>query len=198
MRKIIIHEFMSLDGVIQAPGGKREDTDGGFEHGGWTIPYWDNEIGKQFGETMLDADTLLLGRKTWETHGAAFDPMPEGNEFGDAMKAIKKVVVSTTLKSADLWRNSEIFSDNIVEKVSELKKQPGKNILIDGSSVLIHELLKHGLIDEIQVHIYPLSLGGGKKLFPEGTRVNLKLLNSRVLSTGVVFAHYQVLNEPNS
>ncbi len=195
MRKIIVHEFISLDGVIQAPGGKKEDTDGGFKHGGWTIPYWDDQIGAQFGETMKETDTLLLGRKTWETHGAAFDPMPVGDPFGDVMKAVKKVVVSSTLQSADLWRNSEIIRDNVPENVRKLKEMSGKNIMIDGSSVLIHTLIEHDLIDEFQLHIYPVSLGGGKKLFPEGSRVNLKLLSSKVLDTGVIFTHYEVVKK---
>lgn len=192
MRKIIVHEFISLDGVIQAPGGKVEDTDGGFTHGGWTIPYWHDDIGMHFSEVMADADTLLLGRKTWQTHGAAFDPMPEGDVFGDAMKKIKKVVVSTTLTSTDLWRNSTIISSDVPQKVLELKNQPGKNILIDGSSVLIHTLIEHDLIDSFHLHVYPLSLGGGKKLFPEGKLVKLKLVEARALPTGVVFQHYDL------
>lgn len=192
MRKIIVHEFISLDGVIQAPGGKREDTDGGFEHGGWTIPYWHDDIGKHFSEVMDEADTLLLGRKTWQTHGAAFDPMPEGDFFGDAMKKIKKVVVSTTLKSADLWRNSTIIATNVPDEVLKLKQQSGKNILIDGSSVLIHTLVEHDLIDEFHLHVYPLSLGGGKRLFPEGKRVDLELMGVKPLPTGVVLQKYQL------
>ena len=100
MRKIIVHEFISLDGVIQAPGSPTEDTDGGFTHGGWTMPYWHDDIGAHFGQIFADADTLLLGRKTWQTHGEAFEPDPEGDPFN----GFKKYVVSTTLKSADAWR----------------------------------------------------------------------------------------------
>ncbi len=190
MRKIIVHEFMTLDGIIQAPGGKDEDTDGGFVHGGWTVPYWHDDIGKHFDEIFKDCDLFLLGRKTWQTHGAAFDPMPEGDSFGDMMKAIPKVVVSTTLTSAALWRNSTIISKDVVSEVTKLKKMPGKNILLDGSSVLVHTLINHDLVDEFHLHVYPLVLGSGKKLFPEGKKLNLKLLRSESLPTGVVYHVY--------
>lgn len=191
MRKIIVAEFITLDGVIQAPGGPNEDTDGGFVHGGWTWPYWHDDIGKHFFQAMEQADTLLLGRKTWQIHGAAFEPMPAGDPFGDVMKAVRKVVVSTTLKSAALWRNSTLISGNVVEEVRKLKDQPGKNILMDGSSVLIHTLEENGLVDEYSLHVYPLVLGSGKRLFPEGKRINLKLIESQALPTGVVFQRYE-------
>ena len=167
MRKIIVAEFITLDGVIQAPGGADEDTDGGFVHGGWTWPYWHDDIGKHFFQAMEQADTLLLGRKTWQIHGGAFEPMPVGDPFGDVMNSVRKVVVSTTLKSAADWRNSTLISGNVVEEVRKLKNQPGKNILIDGSSVLIHTLVENDLVDEFSLHVYPLVLGSGKRLYPE-------------------------------
>jgi dihydrofolate reductase len=191
MRKIIVHEFITLDGVIQAPGGADEDTDGGFVHGGWTLPYWHDDIGKHFFEAIAQADTLLLGRKTWQIHGEAFEPMPAGDPFGDVMNGIRKVVVSATLKSAADWRNSTLISSNVVEEVRKLKEQPGKNILIDGSSVLIHTLAENDLVDEYSLHVYPLVLGSGKRLFPEGKRIDLELIESQALPTGVVFQRYQ-------
>jgi dihydrofolate reductase len=191
MRKIIVAEFITLDGVIQAPGGADEDTDGGFVHGGWTQPYWHDDIGKHFFQAMAQADTLLLGRKTWQIHGGAFEPMPVGDPFGDVMNGIRKVVVSTSLKSAAAWRNSTLISSNVVEEVHKLKEQPGKNILVDGSSVLIHTLAENDLVDEYSLHVYPLVLGGGKRLFPDGKRINLKLIESQTLPTGVVFQQYQ-------
>ena len=191
MRKLIVAEFITLDGVIQAPGGEDEDTDGGFKHGGWTHPYWHDDIGAHFFQAMTEADTLLLGRKTWQVHGAAFDPMPEGDPFGDVMKSKKKYVVSTTLKSASLWRNSTIISENVLEEVRKLKDQPGQNIVLDGSSVLVHTLIENDLVDEFFLHVYPLVLGSGKRLFPDGKRVNLKLIQSTPLPTGVVFQQYQ-------
>lgn len=191
MRKLIVAEFITLDGVIQAPGGEDEDTDGGFVHGGWTHPYWHDDIGAHFFQAMTGADSLLLGRKTWQGHGAAFDPMPEGDPFGDVMKSKKKYVVSTTLKSTELWRNSTIISRNVVEEVRKLKEQPGQNIILDGSSVLVHTLIENDLVDEYALHVYPLVLGSGKRLFPEGKRVNLKLIGSKTLPTGVVFQQYE-------
>src|SRR5690606_32641058 len=118
-----------------------------FTHGGWTQPYWHDDIGTHFFEAMSQADALLLGRKTWQIHGGAFEAM-EGDPFADAMNEIRKYVVSTTLESASAWRNSTLIRDNVVEAVRELKQQPGQNILSDGSSVLVQELAKHDLIDE--------------------------------------------------
>ena len=192
MRKIIVAEFITLDGVIQAPGAADEDTEGGFVHGGWTQPYWHDDIGKHFFEAMEQADTLLLGRKTWQIHGGAFEPLPAGDPFGDVMNGFRKVVVSTTLKSAAAWRNSTLISSNVVEEVRKLKNQPGKNILVDGSSVLIHALAENDLVDAYSLHVYPLMLGSGKRLFPEGKRINLKLIGSQALPTGVVFQQYEL------
>jgi len=190
MRELIVAEFITLDGVIQAPGGAVEDTDGGFQHGGWTIPYWHDDIGRHFFEVMSQSDALLLGRKTWQIHGGAFEPMVD-DPFGTAMNSIRKYVVSTTLKSADAWRNSTLISENVVEAIRQLKQQPGKNILTDGSSVLTKTLANNDLVDEYALHVYPLVLGGGKKLFPEGKRLNMKLVEVTPLPTGVVFLRYR-------
>ncbi|MBX3013715.1 MAG: dihydrofolate reductase family protein [Caldilineaceae bacterium] len=191
MRKLIVSEFISLDGVIQAPGGADEDTEGGFAHGGWTWPYWHDDIGEQFMQAMADTDTFLLGRKTWQTHGTAFEPMPAGDPFGDMMKRMQKYVVSTTLQSADLWRNSTIIRENVVEEIHKLKEMPGKNIYVDGSSVLAHTLAQHNLVDEYRLLVYPLVLGSGKRLFPDDLRVNLKLIETKLFPTGVVLMRYQ-------
>ena len=111
-RKLIVSEFMTLDGVMQAPGGKDEDRDGGFEHGGWTWPYWHDDIGTSFGALMQDVDAFLLGRRTYVIHAEAFEPMPAGDPFGDMMNAPKKYVVSTTLEKP-IWRNTTIIRDNV-------------------------------------------------------------------------------------
>ena len=168
MRKILVHEFITLDGVIQAPGSSTEDTDGGFTHGGWTIPYWHDEIGAHFGVLFQDADALLLGRKTWQIHGEAFNPNPEGDPF----VGMKKYVVSSTLKSTETWRNSTLINKNVVDEVQKLKNQTGKNIIMDGSSVLLHTLIENDLVDEYALHVYPLVLGIGKRLFPAGKNLN--------------------------
>jgi dihydrofolate reductase len=190
MRELIIAEFITLDGVIQAPGGAEEDTEGGFTHGGWTRPYWHDDIGLHFFQAMSQADALLLGRKTWQIHGGAFEPMA-GDPFGDTMNTIPKYVVSTTLKSTSAWRNSTLIRDNVVEAVRQLKQQPGKNILVDGSSVLAPVLAQHDLVDEYSLHIYPLVLGSGKRLFPGGKRLNLTLVEAVPLPTGVMFVRYR-------
>jgi dihydrofolate reductase len=190
MRKLVVAQFITLDGVIQAPGAPDEDTDGGFKHGGWTQPYWHDDIGAHFFEAMAHADALLLGRKTWQTHGAAFDPLAPGDSFGDAMNGVRKYVVSTTLKSADAWRNSTLISGRVIDEIRRLKQQAGKDILSDGSSVLMHTLIENNLVDEYRLHVYPIVLGSGKRLFPEGRRVNLKLTGSSALPTGVLFQQY--------
>jgi dihydrofolate reductase len=190
MRELIVAEFITLDGVIQAPGGADEDTEGGFKHGGWTVPYWHDDIGTHFFEAMSGADALLLGRKTWQIHGGAFEHM-DGDPLADALNNIRKYVVSTTLESASAWRNSIIIRENVVEAVRELKGQAGKNILLDGSSVLAKALEQNDLVDEYLLHVYPLALGGGKRMFPEGKRLDLKLAEASALPTGVVFMRYR-------
>lgn len=191
MRDIVVSEFISLDGVIQAPGGQDEDTDGGFKHGGWTVPYWHDDIGLHFDQAMNQADAMLLGRRTWEIHGAAFDPMPPGEPFFDMLNSVQKYVVSTTLTDTSLWRNSTLIRSNVVEEVRTLKSLPGKNILMDGSSVLAQTLAENDLIDEYALHVYPLVLGNGKRLFPEGRHIGLKLVEVKPIPSGVIFMRYR-------
>lgn len=189
MRRLIVSEFVTLDGVIQAPGGKDEDRDGGFEYGGWTWPYWHDDIGQSFAALMQETDAFLLGRRTYETHAAAFEPMPPGDPFGDMMNAPKKYVVSRTLKQPT-WRNTTIIRDNVIESVRALKAQPGKNILTDGSSQLVHALLEHDLVDELHLLLYPLTLGSGKRLLPDGVHATFALRSARPYPSGVVGLHY--------
>ena len=189
MRKLIVSEFMTLDGVMQAPGGKDEDRDGGFEHGGWTIPYWHDDIGVTFGELMQNTDAFLLGRKTYVTHAEAFEPMPPGDVFGDMMNAPKKYVVSKTLKKP-IWRDTTIIRDNIIDAVRKLKAEPGKNILTDGSSQLVHTLIEHDLVDELHLLVYPITLGTGKRVLPGGVHKKFKLKSAKPYPTGVVGLHY--------
>jgi dihydrofolate reductase len=189
MRKLIVHEFMTLDGVMQAPGGKDEDTDGGFEYGGWTLPYWHDDIGKSFGALMQNVDAFLLGRRTYVTHAEAFEPMPAGNFFGDMMNAPKKYVVSKTLQKP-IWRDTTIIRDNVIESVRALKAQPGGNILTDGSSQLVHALLASDLIDELRLTLYPLALGSGKRVLPDGLHATFSLASATPYPTGVVGLTY--------
>jgi dihydrofolate reductase len=191
MRKLIVHEFMSLDGVMQAPGGKDEDRDGGFQYGGWTLPYWHDDIGRAFGAVMQNVDAFLLGRRTYETHAAAFEPMPAGDPFGDLMNAPKKYVVSRTLKKPT-WRNTTIIRDNVIDSVRALKAEPGGNIVSDGSSQLVHALLEHGLIDELHLTLYPLALGSGKRVFADGVHAAFTLKSASPYGSGVVGLHYEL------
>jgi len=189
MRKLIVSEFMSLDGVMQAPGGKDEDRDGGFEHGGWTIPFWHDDIGGSFFELIKDCDALLLGRRTYVTHAEAFEPMPAGEPFGDALNSRKKYVVSKTLEKPT-WRDTTIIRGNVIESIRALKAEPGKNILTDGSSQLVHALLEHDLVDELHLLVYPLTLGGGKRVLPNGVHATFALKSATPYPTGVVGLHY--------
>jgi dihydrofolate reductase len=189
MRKLIVSEFISLDGVMQAPGGKDEDRDGGFEHGGWTRPYWHDEIGKSFVAMMREVDALLLGRHTYVTHAQAFEPMPVGDPFGDLMNAPKKYVVSRTLENP-IWRDTTIIRDNVIESVRALKAQPGRNIATDGSSQLVRALLEHDLVDELHLLLYPLTLGKGKRIWPDGGLTKYTLNSATPYPSGVVGLSY--------
>jgi dihydrofolate reductase len=191
MRKIIVSEFVSLDGVMQAPGGAEEDTDGGFAHGGWTMPYWHDDMGATLLQEIQQADTLLLGRKTWQTHAEAFESAPADDPFASLLNNLKKYVVSTTLKSADAWRNSTIISDNVEEEVRKLKQQPGKDMYVDGSSVLVHALAQADLVDEYHLLIFPIVLGSGKRVFPDGLYTGLELIETRSFPSGVILSRYQ-------
>jgi len=190
MRKLVVSEFLSLDGVMQAPGGKDEDRDGGFQYGGWTIPYWHDDIGQTFGALMQGVDAFLLGRRTYVTHAEAFEPLPAGDPFGDMMNGPKKYVVSKTLKEPK-WRHTTIIRDNVIDAVRALKAEPGGTIMTDGSSQLVHELLEHDLVDELHLLLYPLMLGSGKRLFANGAQHSAFSLKSATpFPSGVVGLHY--------
>jgi dihydrofolate reductase len=189
MRKLIVSEFVSLDGVMQAPGGKDEDRDGGFEHGGWTMPYWHDDIGNTFLALMQDVDALLLGRRTYVIHAESFEPMAPGDPFGDVMNAPRKYVVSRTLHKP-LWRDTTIIRDDVIASVRALKDQPGRSIITDGSSQLVHALLAHDLVDELHLLVYPLTLGNGKRALPDRVHTTFGLRAATPYPTGVVGLHY--------
>ena len=189
MRKLIVTEFTTLDGVMQAPGGKDEDTDGGFEHGGWTIPYWHDDIGRSFFELLDGCDAFLLGRRTYVTHAEAFEPMPEGDVFGDAMNSRQHYVVSRTLEKP-IWRNTTVIREKPIDAIRALKSKAGGTILTDGSSQLVHAMLAHDLVDELHLLVYPLVLGKGKKVLPEGVTAKFELKSAKPYPSGVVGLHY--------
>jgi dihydrofolate reductase len=190
MRKLLVHEFATIDGIMQAPGGPDEDRDGNFTHGGWTLPYWHDDIGATFGALMQDVDAFLLGRRTYVTHAEAFEPMPAGDPFGDMMNTPAKYVVSRTLQKP-IWRNTTIIRDDIVGAVRALKAGPGKTIVTDGSSQLIHTLFEADLVDELHLDVYPLVFGQGKRAFPaSGIDRRFTLTSATPYPTGVVGLHY--------
>lgn len=189
MRKLIVSEFVSLDGVMQAPGGKDEDTDGGFQYGGWTWPYWHDDIGASFAEAMKDCDAFLLGRRTYLLHANAFEPLPKGDFFGDLMNTPTHYVVSKTLDKP-VWRNTVIIRDRPMDEIRKLKEQPGKNILTDGSSQLVQAMLESDLVDELHLLVYPIVLGGGKRVLPDGLHQTFTLTSAKPYPSGVVGLNY--------
>ena len=191
--RVVVNEFMSLDGVVQAPGGAEEDTDGGFAHGGWSGPYFDPEVmGAAIGDGMNTADALLFGRRTWQGMAAAW-PERAGDPYADQMNAIKKYVASRTLTQDDLtWNNTTLLSpDDAVADIAALRGQDGGDIVIWGSASVVTALLAAGLVDELMLMIEPVLLGGGKRIFPDdGTARPLQLVNCVTAGTGVQICTY--------
>jgi dihydrofolate reductase len=189
VRKLVVLTFVTLDGVIQAPGGPEEDTSGGFKHGGWTVGYWDDFMGQVMGVQMAEPFDLLLGRKTYEIF-AAYWPNAKNEPLAHKLNEAKKYVVSTTLSKLD-WNNSNLITGDIVDEIKKLKKRDGPEIQVHGSSNLIQTLLKNDLVDEFRLKIFPVTIGTGKRLFGDGTiPASFRLLESQVSTTGVIVATY--------
>ena len=192
--RIVLSDFISLDGVVQAPGGKKEDTDGGFAHGGWSMRYFDEEaMGPFFDEAMKETDALLFGRRTWQTMAAAW-PGRSGDPFADHMNAIKKYVASRTLSQEDLtWTNSHLLPpDDALGAIAKLRTEDGRDVHVMGSSDLARQLISNDLVDEYRLMIEPVVLGGGKRLFPEdGTLRGLELVSTTLSKTGVHICTYR-------
>jgi dihydrofolate reductase len=189
MRELIVNTFVTVDGVIQAPGGPEEDRSGGFEHGGWSFGYWDELMQGVMGESMSKPFDLVLGRKTYELF-AAFWPNSDDPGAEPLNKAAKHVA-STTLKELE-WENSKLIEGDVPEGVRALKEEGGPELQVHGSANLIQTLLEHGLIDGFRLWTFPLVLGKGKRLFDGGTVPDgLDLTNSRVSSSGVIIATYR-------
>jgi dihydrofolate reductase len=191
--RVVVYEFMSLDGVVQAPGGQEEDTDGGFAHGGWSAPYFDLEVmGPVIGESMTSAEALLFGRRTWQGMAAAW-PERAGDPYADQMNSIGKYVASRTLTPADLtWNTTLLSADDAVGDIAALRDREGGDLLIWGSASLVRMLLSEGLVDELNLFIEPILLGGGKRIFPDdGGSRPLQLVSSVTAGTGVVLCTYR-------
>jgi len=191
MRRIIVFNSLSLDGVMQAPGRPDEDRRGGFEHGGWALPYSDADMGKAAEESMATTGGMLFGRRTYEDFYKVW-PNRTDNPFTEVLNNTQKYVASTTLKEPLPWANSTLLEGDAAEAVAKLKQGQGKDLVILGSGDLIRSLMPHDLIDEFVLLIHPLVLGSGQHLFTDGgPAVALRLIDSRSTSTGVVIATYQ-------
>jgi dihydrofolate reductase len=192
--RIVLSDFMSLDGVVQAPGGRKEDTDGGFTHGGWSMRFFDAEaMGPVFDEAMGTTDALLFGRRTWQTMAAAW-PGRAGDPFADHMNAVPKYVASRTLSQDDLtWNNSTLLpAGDAIGAIRELRAGEGADIQVMGSSALAAQLIAHDLVDEYRLMLEPITLGGGKRLFPDdGQARRLELVSTVTASTGVLICVYR-------
>lgn len=194
MRKIVVLTFISLDGVMQAPGGPDEDTSSGFQYGGWTVPYWDEFSGNIMGEQMGVPFDLLLGRKTYDIF-AAYWPKQDPESLGAPFNKATKYVVSNS--SPELpWENSVLIEGEVVQKLKDLKQEDGPMLQVHGSGNLIQTLLKNDLVDELWLKTFPVTLGSGKRLFEEGTiPAAFELTESKTSPKGVIFANYKRAGE---
>ncbi len=194
--RIILSDFMSLDGVVQAPGGRNEDTDGGFQHGGWSMRFFDAEaMGPVIDEAMQTTEALLFGRRTWQTMAAAW-PKRAGDPFADRMNEIPKYVASRTLSPDDLdWNNSTLLpADDAMGAIRDIRGRDGQDIQVMGSPSLAAQLVSNGLVDEYRLMIEPILLGGGKRLFPDdGEARRLELVSTTPTSTGVLICRYRTV-----
>jgi dihydrofolate reductase len=204
MRRLAVNTFMTLDGVMQAPGGPEEDPTGGFTHGGWSVNYWDDVMNEVMGQSLTKPFNLLLGRKTYEIFAAHWPHVAENDRAarggdasdiedpaGQALNNATKYVASRTLDKVE-WTNSVLLQGDVADEVARLKAQDGPEIQVHGSSELIQTLLQHNLIDEYRLWIFPVLVGGGKRLFAGGTvPAGLRLVDTKTSSTGVVIATYE-------
>lgn len=189
MRKLVVSTFIALDGVMQAPGGPEEDPTGGFKYGGWSFNYWDELMGQVMTDSMKEPFELLLGRRTYDIFAAHW-PFLKDDPVAKLFSSINKYVVSKSLNELT-WENSFLIKDNVVEKIKKLKNSDGAELQVHGSSNLIQTLINNDLIDEFRLWTFPLVIGNGKKLFGEGTiPSSLKLINTKVSSTGVIISAY--------
>ena len=186
-------EFLTLDGVMQAPGGKEEDTSGGFEHGGWQNDndFFDDVAGQALMESFERADGMLLGRRTYEIF-AAYWPTSDEEPFAGIMNNMRKYVASRTLRAPLEWENSSLLQGEAPDAVAELKKEPGRDLFVIGSGDFAQTLMEHDLVDEYRLMIHPIVLGDGKRLFRDGSPLaKLTLVDSKNTTTGVVILTYR-------
>ncbi|MCI4569322.1 dihydrofolate reductase family protein [Lysobacter sp. CFH 32150] len=194
--KVVVGTFVTLDGVIQGPGGPEEDRSGDFEHGGWLVPYFDDMMGELITGWTEAADGLLLGRRTYEIFAAHWPHIGDEDPIAAKLNRVHKYVASRTLQSLD-WQNSSLLKGDVAEAVAKLKREPGRELQVTGSGNLIQTLLQHNLVDEFRLWTFPVLLGKGKRLFAEGTvPAALKLTDTKTSSTGVLIHTYECAGRP--
>jgi dihydrofolate reductase len=194
MRKLIVSTFLTLDGVMQAPGGPGEDDSGGFAHGGWSVNYWDDQMGEVMGEATSRPFAMVLGRKTYDIM-AAYWPQAGEEAGGKVFNDATKYVASRGQPTLE-WSNSVLIDGDAAEGIAELKREDGPELQVHGSGNLIQTLLRHNLVDQYRLWTFPLVIGSGKRLFSDGTiPAGLKLVDSKVSTTGVVIGTYEPAGE---
>jgi dihydrofolate reductase len=192
MRRIVVSEFLTLDGVMQAPGDPNEDRSGGFEHGGWQLAYFDDIFGSVLMEAFAATGGMLLGRRTYETFAAHWPKQPADDPLAGTMNGLQKYVVSTTLTEPLAWQNSTLIKTDVPGGVAKLKEGSGKEIQVIGSGELVQTLIQHNLVDQYRLMVHPLVLGTGKRLFRDGTALTrLRLVDTKPTTTGVVILTYE-------
>jgi dihydrofolate reductase len=192
MRKVIVSTFLTVDGVMQAPGAPDEDRTGGFEHGGWQVPLIDDIAGTIISEGLAGSGGLLLGRRTYEIFAAYWPNAPEDDPIAATMNGLPKHVASTTLQEPLGWQNSTLLQGDVEDAVAELREEPGNDLLVIGSSVLAQTLMARDLVDEYQLMIHPIILRSGRRLFHEsGPRTDLQLVNVTPTGSGVLIVRYR-------
>ena len=191
MARIVVSEFLTLDGVYQGPGGPEEDTSGGFDKGGWQMSFADEGDGSEVLESFEHTGGLLLGRRTYDIFAGFWPTVPADDPYGKFMNPWPKYIVSTTLTEPLSWQNSTLISGNVAEAVNKLRAAPGKDIQVIGSGQLVQTLMASDLVDTYRLMVYPIVLGTGKKLFRDGVEAHLKLTDSHSTKGGVLILTYE-------
>jgi len=192
MAKIVVSEFLTLDGVYQGPGDANEDRSGGFTQGGWQLPFFDDLQGSIISDGMANSGGFLLGRRTYEIFAAYWPNQPADDPLAAILNGLPKHVASTTLSEPLAWQNSNLINRDVATEVAKLKEQPGKDIQVIGSGELVRTLMQHDLVNVYQLMIHPIVLGSGRRLFRDGSATStMRLVDSKTSTTGVLIVTYE-------